>query len=124
MIQATLYGLALAALAAWVAWRVNATAPVAALVAAVAAIAGFSVAMRVLSQGAANLNWSGTAWSIDLGRGNVDLQRVDIMLDLGTALLLRLSPAKGRALWLPVRRRDAGATFPLLCAALYATRPL
>ena len=104
--------------------RGNIATPMIVLLAAVVGIAAFGVALRLLSKGTVNLNWSGAAWSIDLGGGSVDLQRVDIMLDLGAVLLLRLLPPEGRAIWLPVRQRDAGAAFSLLCAALYASRPL
>ena len=122
-LQALLYGVASAALAAWCALRFNAAMPVVIFVAALVAIAAFVLGMCLLSKGTATLNWSGAAWSLDVGNGAVDLQRVDIMLDLGAALLLRLLPATGRAYWMPVRRRESGAAFPLLCAALYASWP-
>ena len=127
LLQAGLYGVAMASLAAWGAQRADVSAPSVMLWAAAAALVASTIAMRFLCCGTASLNWSGAAWLIDLGgpAGDVELQRVDIMLDLGAALLLRLSSSKiRRAVWLPVHQRDAGASYPLLCAALYASRPV
>lgn len=61
------------------------------------------------------LAWSGTCWSVDGIEG-----RLDLMFDLPGWLLVRLQPPAGRARWVAVAAREAGADETLLRAALYA----
>ena len=128
LLQMALYALAAAAFATWCAQRAGLSTNGVALTAVVAATAGATLAKPWLKSGHLTLNWSGAAWTVDLGdvAGALELERVDVMLDLGAVLLLRAKVADAshrRALWLPLLERDAGADFPLLCAALYASQP-
>jgi hypothetical protein len=70
------------------------------------------------------LAWDGQHWSAD-GR----VGRLDLMMDLGPWMLLRLRPADapGRCLWLPLGvgdvEADTGASLHALRAALYCRPP-
>lgn len=113
--QAGLVGLAVAA---WVAWSVAWILPQVAWLAA--APAGLAVAWRVharlrLPEGM--LQWTGSVWRFD----EQPLQAVDLMLDLGAAVLLRLRPAaaSARPAWVLVTAAAAGAGYRPLCAVLH-----
>lgn len=103
-----LHGLAVAAL---LAWRPGPWTAVAAFVVAGAGL----VAWRRTSAASPALRFDGRAWTLD--GGSVD---AGIALDLGTWILLRLAGAGG-VQWLPVSAARAGASWPSLRAALYAT---
>lgn len=99
--------LAAAAVAAW--WPLP--APAAVLAAAAGAVAGWFVAPPQPF----SLHWDGEHWQADGLPG-----RTDVMLDLGSWMLLRHRAEGRRARWLPVARRDAAASWPALRAALFA----
>ena len=85
--------------------------PVSALLAAVACWWG-SAPQSV------HLQWNGERWAADGSAGEVDL-----MLDLGPWMLLRFRPPGARSRWLPVPRREAGASEQGLRVALYSRGP-
>ena len=62
------------------------------------------------------LVWDGQSWSAD-GQTGV----LEVMIDLGAWLLLRLRSAEAgrRTRWIPVSRADAGPAFHALRAAVY-----
>jgi hypothetical protein len=110
--QSAVTALAVTALAAWVlahlqqpAWPALALGPLAA-----------ALAWRVFRRPPVALLWNGLVWSADGQNGTLE-----VMIDLGGWLLLRLRPddASGRALWMPVSRGDAGPSFHGLRAAVY-----
>jgi hypothetical protein len=108
--------LAAAALAAWAAGHAGAApAPMLAAAALAAAAAAFAFA-RVLP-GPADLRWDGQAWTADGVPGTLD-----IAVDAGAWMLLRLRPAAGGAVrWLPVGAAEAGAAWHGLRVAAFAT---
>ena len=129
-LHAALYALASVALVLWLSWRfelalvLGATASL--LVGCVAATLAW---WRTLSP-ACVLEWDGQSWRATLNAGLatgavVELSRVDVMMDFGSSLLLRLrSPLLPRGLhWVLLRRSDAGQTFDAMCIALYAQSP-
>ena len=63
------------------------------------------------------LAWDGQRWTADGCAGDLDL-----MMDLGPWMLLRLRPddKTRRAVWIPVSATDAGAARHALRAALYS----
>jgi hypothetical protein len=89
---------------------------------AAAAAAAFAVlaCLRLHKWPEQTLQWDGTRWSLQVGASSVDLQRVELMLDWGYWLLLRVRTASGAELWLPLHRRDAAGDFRALCRAVYA----
>jgi len=66
------------------------------------------------------LNWDGQCWTADGQEG-----RLDVMIDLGPWLLLRLRPLdpEGQLLWIPVARAEAAAAWHALRAAVYCPAP-
>ncbi len=64
------------------------------------------------------LQWDGQRWLVDGEAG-----RLQLMMDLGPCLLLRLHRAQGTALWVPVTAREAGAAWHGLRAAVYSRPP-
>jgi hypothetical protein len=64
------------------------------------------------------LQWDGQRWTVDGVPG-----RLQLMLDLGPFLLLRLHPEQGRGLWLAVTAAEAGAAWHALRAAVYSRPP-
>ena len=110
--QALLAALSVAALGAWVlghlqqpSWPALMLAP---LVAAWAWHAG--------RQSPVTLVWDGQAWT-----ANGEAGALEVMIDLGGWLLLRLWPGEARrqARWIAVSRVDAGPAFHALRAAVY-----
>ena len=66
------------------------------------------------------LNWDGQQWS-----ANGRVGRLDLMIDLGPWMLLRLRPAERprRSVWIPVAAGEAGASRHALRAAVYCQAP-
>ncbi len=114
-LQALLHALAAASLAAFVLLHLEQPAWPALVVALVAA----GAAWHLLQEAPRELRWDGQVWSLDAAPG-----QLGVMIDLGPALLLRLRPtARGGARWLAVTRREAGAAWHPLRAALYSRPP-
>lgn len=106
---------AAAALTAWALGHLQLTLWPAALAAAAAG----AMAWRWARDTTVQLSWDGRQWTADDTPGPVD-----VMIDLGPWLLLRLRPPGGQALlWLPVSAADAGPALHGLRAALYS-RPV
>ena len=105
--QVALPALAAAVLLAWAAASV-------ALTLAAAAIVGV-VAWRASLPRPVQLQWNGEHWAADGSAGEVDL-----MLDFGPWMLLRFRRPGARSRWLPVPRREAGASEQGLRVALYS----
>ena len=110
---ALLPGLAAAALVAWALGHLQRPAWPALLVAVPVAV----WAWRRARPQAVTLAWDGQRWSADGSPGHLDL-----MIDLGPWMLLRLRPDKParRSVWLPVSPVDAGAAWHALRAAVYS----
>lgn len=112
-----------AALGAWVSgpaglgWQLAATA-------GAGAMAGFGVwlARRALPGDGHHLRWDGSRWTLALRGGTIEfaVARVDVTLDLGAWLMLRLLLADGRLRWLPLRAGTVGAGWHGLRVALRA----
>jgi len=99
--------LAGAALAAW--WPLPSGGVV------LAGLAGAAAGWFVAPPKPFALRWDGERWQADGVPG-----RTDVMLDLGSWMLLR-HRADGRGTrWLAVTRREAAAAWPALRAALFA----
>jgi hypothetical protein len=125
MLILLLHGLAGVTLALWVAAHaaLGFTLPV--LVGAAVAGAGLAtlgawLARRALPVDAGRLRWDGQVWSW-LGPADQLLSRLEVMLDLGVWVLLRLHRADGaRPLWRVASERGAGAAWHGLRVALGA----
>ena len=78
-----------------------------------------ALAWRQARPEAVTLAWDGQHWRADGCPG-----RVDLMIDLGPWMLLRLQPDEParRAIWIPVSAADAGASRHALRAAVYSRR--
>jgi hypothetical protein len=99
----------------------HAGAPPAALLTVVPAtmLAAAVVAWRRTAPVAVTMSWDGVAWVADGTPG-----RLDVMLDLGPWLLLRLHPLPaGPARWIAVAASEAGAALHGLRAAVYCRPP-
>ncbi len=111
-----LLALAAAALAAWGLGHAGWPAAWAAVVPVVAALAAWPLVRTV----PVNLAWDGQRWTADAVPG-----RLDVMIDAGGALLLRLRPDARRlpSRWIAVTAREAGPALHALRAAAYARAP-
>ena len=105
--------LAAAALVAWALGHLQRPAWPALLVALPVA----ALAWRQARPESVTLAWDGQHWTADGCPGKVDL-----MIDLGPWVLLRLQPDEParRAIWIPVSAADAGAARHALRAAVYS----
>ncbi len=109
--------LATAALLAWGAGHLKLSTGPAWLVVALMAILVALLAWRRARPQALLLAWDGQRWTADGCAGDLDL-----MIDLGPWMLLRLRPedTARRAVWIPVSAADAGTARHALRAALYS----
>jgi hypothetical protein len=114
LLNTALPALASGVAAAWVLLRFDAPVAPAAVVAA-AVLLG---AWRLSRPRPRLLQWDGQRWTADGLPG-----RLQLMLDLGGFLLLRLHPAAGRGTWLAVTAAEAGAAWHGLRAAVYSRPP-
>jgi hypothetical protein len=64
------------------------------------------------------LQWDGQRWTVDGVPG-----RLQLMVDLGAFMLLRLRPEQGRGPWTAVTATEAGAAWHGLRAAVYSRPP-
>lgn len=111
-VQCAFMALAAAALSAWILLHAEWPAWPAA---GVALSAGF-LASRALRCGPLVLAWDGRAWLVDAAAG-----QVDVMLDMGGAMLLRFRPlSTSPRHWIALTRRETGAAEHALRVALYA----
>lgn len=111
-----LYTLALAVAAHWAAAQAGAPAPwrPALLSSLPGAIAGAWVARRLLPVAPGRLRWTGTQWLADDGTA----VQVDLQLDAGAWLLLRLTSPGRRTRWAVARAGQAGGAWHGLRLAL------
>ena len=87
--------------------------------AAVVALATAAVAWWQARPRAVPLNWDGQCWTADGTPG-----ALQVMIDLGSALLLRVQPeAGGAARWVAVTAAEVGAAWHGLRVAVYARPP-
>ena len=78
-----------------------------------------AIGWRVCRVEAVELRWDGQRWTADGVAGELEL-----MIDAGAGLLLRLRPDGGApARWIAVGRAEAGPAMPALRAAAYAHAP-
>ena len=114
--QALTAASAAAAFSAWALGHLQATL----WPAAAAALAAGALAWRLARCAPVVLAWDGRQWTANGIPG-----ALDVMLDLGPWLLLRLRPVQSRpALWLPVSAAGAGAALHSLRAAAYSRTPV
>lgn len=111
-VQTGLFALAAAVLAAWALAQLG----LAAAWAVAPGLAVAAVAWRGCRSGEVALNWDGRAWTADGIPG-----RLEVMVDLGTWLLLRmrLDGGAGRR-WIAVSAGEAGLALHGLRAAVHA----
>lgn len=75
------------------------------------------------------LRFDGEKWHLSGERGEAAYRprRVSVVMDIGTAMLLRFDAEPGstsqRRRWLPVRARDIGTPWHALRCAVYSPRP-
>jgi hypothetical protein len=91
------------------------TLPLPHLLAALASVLAAAMAWLGSRPRPVHLQWNGEHWAADGHAGEVD-----VLLDLGPWMLLRFRPPDARPRWLPVPRREAGASEQGLRAALYS----
>lgn len=109
--------LAVAAVAAW-ATLLAGGGPVSALAASLLAAAAGLVAVRQWRPPVALLQWDGQRWTADGAPG-----RLQLMMDPGFLLVLRLHLDTGGERWLAVSAAEAGPAWPALRAAVYSRPP-
>ena len=114
MLNVALPALAAGVAAAWVLRHVEASVAPAAMVAAAVLL----LAWRLSRPRERLLQWDGQRWTVDGVPG-----RLQLMVDLGRFLLLRLHPEQGRGPWLAVTAAEAGAAWHALRAAVYSRPP-
>lgn len=107
--------LAGAVFASWAALRLGAAPGVAAGLGAASALAAGAAAWLQARPRPMELRWNGEQWSADGASG-----ALEVMLDLGAWLLLRITPESGRPRWLPLALAEAGPVAHALRAALYS----
>ena len=128
---------AAASLAMW-AFSLQAMPLAASWLVAVLGVAGSAWVARSLAEvEAGSLRCAGGSWSFSpeapnsvagsLAQAGADAVELEVAMDLGSFLLLRLSPAPGaarrRKRWLPVERAGIESRWQLLRCAVYAPRP-
>jgi hypothetical protein len=73
---------------------------------------------RGSNDGAVQLSWDGQRWAVD-----DQVVQLDLMMDLGSTLLLRLRHADRPTRWLPVSAKQAGAAWHALRVAVHGPKP-
>ncbi len=126
MLITLLHGLAGGLLAAWAAlhaelplWEAPSVLGVLVASAAMAAL-GRRLAGRALPSIPGSLRWDGQAWNSVAGAQPQPLQRLEVGLDLGIWVLLRLHPAGGRPAWRVASAGSAQAQWHGLRVAMAA----
>lgn len=114
-LNAGLPTLAAGVLAVWALQQFDAPPAGVVTVAAVVAAVVLLLAWRLSRPRDRLLQWDGQRWTADGVPG-----RLQLMLDLGSFLLLRLHPEHGRGPWLAVTASEAGAGWHALRAAVYS----
>ena len=121
-------GAAILAMAAWAAGMWDAQAQFGrALVAAIAgglALGTIAVASSVARAQAGTLACAAGAWSYASDAGLRCSGKLEVAMDLGTFLLLRLVDERQRSAWLPVQRRGLEAQWHVFRCAVYSPPPL
>jgi hypothetical protein len=116
-----LAALALAGLAAWAAQGLGGPGWATALAAAGAALAGLLAGARLVGAHTGTLRWDGAAWSWQpLGAAQPLAGRIEVMIDLGPWMLLRLQSVEAGTLWLPLAQSACGPAWRALRSALHA----
>nr|WP_207185041.1 hypothetical protein [Rubrivivax gelatinosus] len=111
--RSALAAVAGASAAAWASGHLGTGSPSLLFTLAAGLVAGLA-GWRLARPRPAELRWDGSNWSVDAVDG-----ALDVMLDLGGWLLLRLRPAQGAGRWLAVSAAEAGPRLHPLRAALY-----
>ena len=106
--------LAAGVVATWVLLQLDAPAAPA----AIGAVAVLLLAWRLSRPRQRVLQWDGQRWTVDGVPG-----RLQLMVDLGAFMLLRLRPEQGRGPWTAVTAAEAGAAWHGLRAAVYSRPP-
>jgi len=121
-------GTAIVALAAWAAgmWDSQAQSGrvLVAAVAAGLALATFAVASSLARVQAGVLTCADGAWSYASDAGLRWSGKLEVAMDLGAFLLLRLVGEPHGSAWLPVQRRGLEAQWPGFRCAVYSPPPL
>lgn len=118
-------GIAVGNLVAWVAQLAQVAfvfLAVASLAATLATVVLSRVVLRRGDQGGGVLLWDGASWVWSTGTEPTLTGEAQVMVDLGSWLLLRIRPVEMArpAVWLAMSRRSIGAAWPAARAALYA----
>lgn len=118
-------GIAVGNLVAWVAQLAQAASVLVAtagLAAMLAAIVMSRAVLRRRDHVGGVLFWDGASWVWTLGTAPPLSGDAQVMVDLGSWLLLRVKPVEMAcpAVWLAASRRSVGAVWPAARAALYA----
>jgi hypothetical protein len=112
---------ALAGLMAWAARGLGVPGWAVALTAALAALAGVALGGRLVGAHTGTLRWDGAAWSWQPpGAAQALAGRIEVMVDLGPWMLLRLRSAEAGTVWLPLAQDACGPVWRALRAALHA----
>ncbi|MBU6260951.1 MAG: hypothetical protein KGL18_15725 [Burkholderiales bacterium] len=118
-VQSLLPALAAGACVAWIGGWLDLDPAAAALLAALAALLALGLAWRANAPRAVALAWDGERWSVD-----AEVGELEVMIDLGSWLLLRLRlRAAVPARWVAVAAGDAGAAMHALRCAVHARAP-
>ena len=129
--RAAVLGLAALGIASIAGWTFTRDRPVDTLLIFVAALSALSTALLGASlvhhPRAAHLRWDGLAWHLGPIGDAATPGELQVVLDLGSWMLLRFSAAlpdaRARTLWLPVQRRGLEAEWHALRCAVYSPRP-
>ena len=110
--------LAAAAVVAWAALLLGLSAPVVPALSALAALTAGAMAIRCWRPGVALLQWDAQTWAADGVPG-----RLQLMMDAGFLLVLRLHLNDGGERWHAVSAAEAGPAWHALRAAVYSRPP-
>jgi hypothetical protein len=119
------------AAAAMTAWMLGADpAPLGVRAAALlCSVVAIGMALRTANLVAVRLTWDGSSWStppLDAAQGESVQGEVQVLIDVGVWMLLRIAPATGsgmrRSTWLPVQRAGSAGWWHALRCAVYSPR--